>query len=85
MPGYAISNWGVLQLPKVLTINLGRNAKFVGAACVLPPFIRTGMTEEYVDNARGVRALAAADAGDARGRKGFHAATESPASGARSG
>ncbi len=50
VPGYAISNWGVLKLPKVLTINLGRNAKFVGAACVLPPFIRTGMTEEYLDN-----------------------------------
>ncbi len=50
VPGYAISNWGVLKLPNVLAINLGRNAQFVGAACVLPPFIRTGMTEEYLEN-----------------------------------
>jgi hypothetical protein len=50
IPGSVISNWGVLKLPKVLAINLGRNAKFVSAACVLPPFIRTGMTEEYIDN-----------------------------------
>jgi len=50
VPGYAISNWGVLKLPSVLAINLGRNAKFVSAACVLPPFIRTGMTEEYQEN-----------------------------------
>jgi NAD(P)-dependent dehydrogenase (short-subunit alcohol dehydrogenase family) len=47
VPGYVISNWGVLKLPKLLEINLGRNAKFVNACCVLPPFIRTGMTEEY--------------------------------------
>jgi len=50
VPGYAISNWGVLKLPNVLAINLGRNAQFVGATCVLPPFIRTGMTEEYLEN-----------------------------------
>lgn len=50
VPGYVISNWGVLKLPKVLEINLGRNAKFVNACCVLPPFIRTGMTEEYTDD-----------------------------------
>jgi 3-oxoacyl-[acyl-carrier protein] reductase len=50
VPGYSISNWGVLKLPSVLAINLGRNAKFVSAACVLPPFIRTGMTEEYQEN-----------------------------------
>src|SRR6202795_1466389 len=37
VPGYAISNWAVLQLPKVLAINLGRNAKFVSATCILPP------------------------------------------------
>jgi len=45
-----ISNWGVLKLPKVLEINLGRNSKFVNACCILPPFIRTGMTEEYTDD-----------------------------------
>ncbi len=50
VPGYVISNWGVLKLPKVLQINLGRNAKFVNAFCVLPPFIHTGMTEEYTDD-----------------------------------
>jgi NAD(P)-dependent dehydrogenase (short-subunit alcohol dehydrogenase family) len=50
VPGYSISNWAVLQLPKVLAINLGRNSKFVSAACVLPPFIRTGMTDDYADN-----------------------------------
>lgn len=50
VPGYVISNWGVLKLPKVLEINLGRNAKYVNASCVLPPFIRTGMTEEYTDD-----------------------------------
>jgi NAD(P)-dependent dehydrogenase (short-subunit alcohol dehydrogenase family) len=51
VPGYVISNWGVLKIPEVLAINLGRNANLVGACCVLPPFIRTGMTEEYQDNA----------------------------------
>ena len=51
VPGYAISNWAVLQLPKVLAINLGRSAKFVSATSILPPFIRTGMTDEYADNA----------------------------------
>src|SRR6202035_3156133 len=30
--------------------NLGRSARFVNASCVLPPFIRTGMTEEYIDD-----------------------------------
>jgi short-subunit dehydrogenase len=50
IPGYVISNWGVLNLPKTLAINLGRNAKYVSTACVLPPFVRTGMTEEYTDN-----------------------------------
>jgi NAD(P)-dependent dehydrogenase (short-subunit alcohol dehydrogenase family) len=50
IPGYVISNWAVLNLPRTLAINLGRNAKFVSAACVLPPFVRTGMTEEYTDN-----------------------------------
>jgi NAD(P)-dependent dehydrogenase (short-subunit alcohol dehydrogenase family) len=51
VPGYVISNWGVLRLPKTLSINLGRNAELVSSLCVLPPFIRTGMTEEYQDNA----------------------------------
>lgn len=50
VPGYAISNWAVLQLPRVLAINLGRNAGMVTATCILPPFVRTGMTDEYADN-----------------------------------
>jgi NAD(P)-dependent dehydrogenase (short-subunit alcohol dehydrogenase family) len=50
VPGYSISNWAVLQLPKVLAINLGSGAKFVTATCILPPFIRTGMTDEFAEN-----------------------------------
>ncbi len=52
VPGYAISNWAVLQLPKVLKINLGRSGEKVEAFSVLFPFIRTGMTDEYADNER---------------------------------
>lgn len=52
IPGYVISNWGVLQLPRVLAVNLGQNAKFVGSACILLPFIRTSMTDRYVDDPR---------------------------------
>jgi NAD(P)-dependent dehydrogenase (short-subunit alcohol dehydrogenase family) len=50
VPGYVISNWSVLQLPKVLAVNLGQNAKFVTASCILLPFVRTGMTDEYANN-----------------------------------
>lgn len=50
VPGYAISNWAVLQLPKVLQVNLGRHAEFVSAFSVMFPFIRTGMTDEYAGN-----------------------------------
>lgn len=50
VPGYAISNWAVLQLPAVLAVNLGRDAALVRAACILLPFVRTGMTGEYADN-----------------------------------
>ena len=52
VPGYAISNWAVLQLPKVLSVNLGRSAQLVTAASILLPFIRTGMTSEYAENAK---------------------------------
>src|SRR5438445_445678 len=44
VPGYVISNWAVLQLPKVLAVNLGRSAKLVTASSLLLPFVRTGMT-----------------------------------------
>jgi NAD(P)-dependent dehydrogenase (short-subunit alcohol dehydrogenase family) len=50
VPGYVISNWGVLALPKVLAVNLGRDAQMVTASCILLPFVRTGMTGEYADN-----------------------------------
>lgn len=50
VPGYAISNWAVLQLPKVLAVNLGRSANLVTASSILLPFVRTGMTGEYAEN-----------------------------------
>jgi len=50
VPGYAISNWAVLQLPKVLSVNLGKASSSVSAFCVLYPFVRTGMTDTYADN-----------------------------------
>jgi NAD(P)-dependent dehydrogenase (short-subunit alcohol dehydrogenase family) len=50
VPGYAIANWAVLQLPKVLEVNLGRNASLVTAFSVLYPFVRTGMTGDYAEN-----------------------------------
>ncbi|MEL7157824.1 MAG: hypothetical protein AAFN30_14650, partial [Actinomycetota bacterium] len=50
VPGYAISNWAVLQLPKVLQVNLGRSAGRVSSFSVLFPFVRTGMTDEYSEN-----------------------------------
>jgi NAD(P)-dependent dehydrogenase (short-subunit alcohol dehydrogenase family) len=52
VPGYAISNWAVLQLPKVLSVNLGKAADMVSACSVMYPFVRTGMTDEYADNAK---------------------------------
>jgi NAD(P)-dependent dehydrogenase (short-subunit alcohol dehydrogenase family) len=50
VPGYVLSNWSVLMLPKVLAVNLGRDAELVTAACILLPFVRTSMTAEYADN-----------------------------------
>jgi NAD(P)-dependent dehydrogenase (short-subunit alcohol dehydrogenase family) len=50
VPGYVIANWAVLQLPKVLNVNLGRSAELVNACCLMLPFVRTGMTEAYADN-----------------------------------
>lgn len=52
VPGYAIANWAVLQLPKVLAVNLGKSAGLVSAFSVLYPFVRTGMTGEYAENPR---------------------------------
>ncbi len=50
VPGYVIANWAVLRLPEVLRVNLGRSADMVSAACLMLPFVRTGMTQEYADN-----------------------------------
>ncbi len=52
VPGYSISNWAVLQIPKVLKVNLGRNADLVQCFSLMFPFIRTGMTDEYANNER---------------------------------
>ena len=49
VPGYVISNWGVLLLPRVLAVNLGQNAALVSAASILLPFVRTGMTGEFAN------------------------------------
>ena len=50
VPGYVVANWAVLRLPEVLRVNLGRSSNMVSAACIMLPFIRTGMTQEYADN-----------------------------------
>lgn len=50
VPGYVVANWAVLRLPEVLRVNLGRSADMVSSSCLMLPFIRTGMTEEYADN-----------------------------------
>jgi NAD(P)-dependent dehydrogenase (short-subunit alcohol dehydrogenase family) len=50
VPGYAVSNWAVLALPKVLAVNLGKSAESVSASSVLFPFVRTGMTDEFAEN-----------------------------------
>jgi NAD(P)-dependent dehydrogenase (short-subunit alcohol dehydrogenase family) len=50
VPGYVLSNWAVLALPKVLGVNLGRDAATITASCILLPFVRTGMTGEYAEN-----------------------------------
>ena len=50
VPGYVIANWGVLQMPRVLSVNLGKYAPLVSAFSLLFPFVRTGMTGEYAEN-----------------------------------
>ena len=44
------ANWAALSLPKILRVNLGRNADKVCAFSVGYPFVETGMTQEYADN-----------------------------------
>ncbi len=50
VPGYAVANYAVLFLPKVLAVNLGKASAAISASSVLFPFIRTGMTDEYAEN-----------------------------------
>jgi NAD(P)-dependent dehydrogenase (short-subunit alcohol dehydrogenase family) len=50
VPGYAVSNWAVLQLPDVLAVNLGKASSLVSALSIMLPFVRTGMTDAYADN-----------------------------------
>lgn len=50
VPGYVVANWAVLKLPEVLKVNLGRSSDMVNSCCLMLPFVRTGMTEEYADN-----------------------------------
>ncbi len=50
VPGYVVANWAVLRLPEVLRVNLGRSSELVNSCCLMLPFVRTGMTEEYADN-----------------------------------
>ncbi|MGR8921396.1 MAG: SDR family NAD(P)-dependent oxidoreductase, partial [Gammaproteobacteria bacterium] len=50
VPGYVVANWAVLRLPQVLRVNLGKSADMASACCLMLPFIRTGMTQEYADN-----------------------------------
>lgn len=50
VPGYCAANWAVLSLPKVLRVNLGKDAAKVTAFSVGYPFVRTAMTEAYADN-----------------------------------
>jgi len=52
VPGYVVANWAVLRLPEVLKTNLGKAANMASACCLMLPFVRTGMTEEYADNAK---------------------------------
>lgn len=52
VPGYCAANWAVLALPKILRVNLGKDAPKVTAFSVGYPFVRTAMTEAYVDNAK---------------------------------
>ena len=51
VPGYALANWAVLkELTEILKVNLGKDSNMVASSCLMLPFIRTGMTEEYAGN-----------------------------------
>jgi NAD(P)-dependent dehydrogenase (short-subunit alcohol dehydrogenase family) len=50
VPGYVAANWGVLSLPGILRVNLGKSAEYANAVSLCYPFVRTGMTEAYASN-----------------------------------
>ncbi|RUM38070.1 MAG: hypothetical protein DSY58_02785, partial [Desulfobulbus sp.] len=50
VPGYVLANFGVLALPQILKINLGRKSEIVSAFSVAYPFVRTTMTDAYAEN-----------------------------------
>ena len=52
VPGYVLANYSVLALPRILSINLGKRADLVRAFSIALPFVRTGMTEAYAENAK---------------------------------
>ncbi|MCO4763077.1 MAG: SDR family oxidoreductase [Myxococcales bacterium] len=50
VPGYVLANFGVLALPQILRVNLGRKGSQVTSSCLALPFVRTAMTQAYADN-----------------------------------
>jgi 3-oxoacyl-[acyl-carrier protein] reductase len=50
VPGYVAANFGVLALPGLLKVNVGKSADLVTSFTVAYPFVRTAMTEEYAQN-----------------------------------
>lgn len=52
VPGYVAANWAVLALPRLLSVNLGKNAPLVTSFSVAYPFVRTSMTEAFAENAK---------------------------------
>jgi 3-oxoacyl-[acyl-carrier protein] reductase len=50
VPGYVLANFGVLALPEILRINLGKKSDLVSSLSVAYPFVRTGMTDAYATN-----------------------------------
>ncbi len=52
VPGYVAANWAALRLPEILRVNLGKLSETISACCLMLPFVRTGMTQEYAENAK---------------------------------
>lgn len=52
VPGYALANWAILQLPQILSANLGNDAAMAAAVSAVLPFVKTPMTAPYQDKPR---------------------------------